>query len=56
MELLPISDNNLRDALKFIIDIRSIKIGNNEIDYLLRHSRRNIKNLVKIVESLINYP
>ena len=52
MELLPISDNNLRDALKFILDIRSIKIGNNEIDYLLRHSRRNIKNLVKIVEKL----
>ena len=52
MELLPISDNNLRDALKFIIDIRSIKIGNNEIDYLLRHSRRNIKNLVKIIEKL----
>tara|TARA_B100000941_G_scaffold131292_1_gene92737 strand:- start:6431 stop:7108 length:678 start_codon:yes stop_codon:yes gene_type:complete len=52
IELLPISKNNLYEALRFIIDLRSINIGEKEINYLITYSKRNISDLLKIIEKL----
>ena len=52
IELLPVSERNLREALKFITDINSYEIGDNEINYLMTHSKRSIANLVRIIDDL----
>ena len=52
IELLPVSERNLREALKFITDINSYEIGDNEINYLMTHSKRSIANLVRIIYEL----
>ena len=52
IELLPVSERNLREALKFITDINSYEVGDNEINYLMTHSKRSIANLVRIIYEL----
>ena len=52
IELLPVSENNLRDAIRFITDLRSLEIGDTEIDYLMTHSTRSITNIIEIIDEL----
>jgi DnaA family protein len=52
IELLPVSERNLKEALKFITDINSYEIGDNEINYLMTHSKRSIANLLNIIYEL----
>jgi len=52
IELLPVSDCNLREAVRFIRDINSYEVGDNEINYLMTHSKRSIANLVSIIDEL----
>jgi len=52
IELLPVSENNLRDAIRFITDLRSLEIGDSEIDYLMTHSTRSITNILEIIDEL----
>ena len=54
IELQPISKNKLHEALKYIIDSRSINIGKKEINYLITYSKRNISDLLKTIEKLDN--
>ena len=51
-ELLPINQDNLLEALKFIAKLRSIDLGDKEAQYLLTYAKRNISDLVGILESL----
>ena len=51
-ELLPIHQDNLLEALKFIAKLRSIDLGDKEAQYLLTYAKRNISDLVGILESL----
>jgi DnaA family protein len=52
MELFPVTDNNHEEAIRFITKIKSLNLGDNEINYLMTHSNRNISNLVEIIEKL----
>ena len=52
VELFPVREHNLRDALKFITDLRSLEMGDGEIDYLMTHSTRSITNILEIIEEL----
>ena len=52
IELFPVSENKLRDALRFIIDMRSLEIGDSEIDYLMTHSTRSLTNILEIIDEL----
>ena len=52
MELFPVTDNNHEEAIRFITKIKSLNLGDNEINYLMTHSKRNISNLVEILEKL----
>jgi DnaA family protein len=51
-ELYPIDDANLLHALKHIANLSSINLGEREAHYLLTYSKRNISDLVSILESL----
>ena len=52
LELFPVSESNLREALNFIKDINSYEVGDNEINYLMTHSKRSIANLLNIIYEL----
>jgi DnaA family protein len=52
IEVLPVSESNLKEALKFITNIKSMRVGDNEINYLITHSNRNFSRLVKIIDEL----
>ena len=52
LELFPIREHNLKDALKFIIEQRSLEIGDSEIDYLMTHSTRSLTNILEIIVEL----
>ena len=52
MELFPITDNNHENAIRFITKTKSLNLGDNEINYLMTHSKRNISNLIEILEKL----
>jgi DnaA family protein len=52
IEVCPVQSDNLSDAIKFLADLRSIKIGNKEITYLINHSRRSMSELVAHVNQL----
>jgi DnaA family protein len=51
-ELTPIQDKDILDALKYISKLKSINLGDKEAKYLVTYSKRNIPNLVHILESL----
>ena len=52
IELYPISDGKLTDAIKFVLNLRSINLGDKEIKYLVTHSKRNMSNLIEIIDKL----
>ena len=52
IEIFPVSINKLSDALRFVSNIRSIKLGDNEIKYILTHSKRNMSDLVSVLNKL----
>ena len=52
IEIFPVNERNLPNAIKFIAYTKSINLGKREIDYLIRYSERSIYSLVKIVEKL----
>ena len=52
MELFPITDYNHENAIRFITKTKSLNLGDNEINYLMTHSKRNISNLIEILEKL----
>ena len=52
IELFPVSENKLRDALRFITDLRSLEIGDSEINYLMTHSTRSITSILEIIDEL----
>jgi DnaA family protein len=51
-EIFPISDEHLFKALKKISNLRSITLGEKEAQYLITYTKRNIADLVNILESL----
>ena len=51
-ELYPVDDANLENALKHIANLSSINLGEREAKYLLTYSKRNISDLVNILEGL----
>jgi DnaA family protein len=51
-ELTPIQDKDILDALKYISKLKSINLGDKEARYLVTYSKRNMSNLVHILESL----
>ena len=52
VELFPISKDKLNDAINFICNLRSINLGEKEINYLVTHSKRNISDLINIINKL----
>ena len=52
MEVHPVKSENLYEAIKFFVDLRSINIGNKEISYLINHSRRSMGDLVTNINQL----
>ncbi len=52
VELFPVSEDKLNDALNFICNLRSINLGEKEINYLVTYSKRNISDLVNIINKL----
>lgn len=54
VELFPVSEDNLFDAINFICNIRSINLGDREINYLITYSKRNIADLMDIINKLDN--
>ena len=52
IELYPISDANLPEAVRFVSHLRSINLGDKEINYLVTYSKRNISNLIEIINKL----
>ena len=51
-ELYPIDDANLIHALKHIANLSSINLGEREAQYLLTYAKRNISDLVSILDAL----
>jgi len=51
-KIFPISDNHLLEALKNIANLSSINLGDREAQYLITYTKRNMSDLVKILESL----
>ena len=52
VELFPVSEDKLNDALIFICNLRSINLGEKEINYLVTYSKRNISDLINIINKL----
>jgi DnaA family protein len=52
IELYPISDENLPEAIKFVSQLRSINLGNKEINYLVTYTKRNMSDLIDIISKL----
>ena len=51
-ELKHVEDKNLKNALLFISNKRSITLGPKEIDYLLTYTKRSLKSLIDILDQL----
>ena len=52
IELYPISDANLPEAIKFVSQLRSINLGDKEVNYLVTYTKRNMSDLVDIISKL----
>jgi chromosomal replication initiation ATPase DnaA len=50
--MTPVQDIYLKEALLYISEFRSINLGEKEIKYLLGYSKRNLSDLVSIIERL----
>ena len=51
-EMTPVQDIYLKEALLYISEFRSINLGEKEIKYLLGYTKRNLSDLVSIIERL----
>jgi DnaA family protein len=51
-ELYAISDEHILKALKHIARLRSINLGDKEAQYLITYTKRDISELVQVLESL----
>ena len=51
-EMMPVQDIYLKEALLHISAFRSINLGEKEIKYLLGYTKRNLSDLVLIIERL----
>lgn len=51
-EMTPVQDLYLKEALLHISEFRSINLGEKEIKYLLGYTKRNLSDLVSILERL----
>ena len=52
VELFPVSKDKLNDAINFICNLRSINLGEKEINYLVTYSKRNISDLINVINKL----
>ena len=52
IELYSINDSNLPEAIKFISKLRSINLGDKEINYLVTYTKRNMSDLIEIISKL----
>ena len=52
IKVYPIKQDNLPEAIKFLANLRSIKIGNKEISYLINHTKRSMGDLVAHINKL----
>ena len=52
IEIFPVSDDNLREAIEFVLKSRSINLGKKELNYLLTYNERSISSLVTIINRL----
>ena len=52
IELYPISDVKLPEAIKFVAHLRSINLGDKEINYLVTYTKRNMSDLIEIISKL----
>ena len=52
IKILHINNTKHENAIMFITKTKSLNLGDNEINYLMTHSKRNISNLVEILEKL----
>lgn len=51
-EMMPVQDIYLKEALLHISQFRSINLGEKEVKYLLGYTKRNLSDLVSILERL----
>ena len=51
-EMTPVQDVYLKEALLHISEFRSINLGEKEVKYLLGYTKRNLSDLVSILERL----
>ena len=52
IELYSINDSSLPEAIKFVSNLRSINLGDKEINYLVTYTKRNMSDLVEIINKL----
>mgnify|MGYP001172043816 FL=1 len=52
IEIFPVSDDSLIEAIEFISKLRSINLGERELNYLLTYTERSISSLVSIINKL----
>ena len=52
IELYSINDSNLPEAIKFVSKLRSINLGDKEINYLVTYTKRDMSDLVEIINKL----
>jgi DnaA family protein len=52
IELYSINDSSLPEAIKFVSKLRSINLGDKEINYLVTYTKRNMSDLVEIINKL----
>ena len=52
IELYSINDASLPEAIKFVSNLRSINLGDKEINYLVTYTKRNMSDLVEIINKL----
>ena len=51
-EVLPINNANLQEAVKKISQLRSIRLGEKELNYLITYTERSMDNLIDILNKL----
>jgi DnaA family protein len=54
-EVLPLGDADLPHALRVYADERGFPLGTEVIDYLLRHRRRDLRSLTRLLAALDRY-
>ena len=51
-EVLPINNANIQEAVKKISQLRSIRLGEKELNYLITYTERSMDNLIDILNKL----